>query len=78
LVQTQGKEDAMSQHQQPWRSGSNDMSWLSMLVDTFEKISRPDLRAVPCSEPVLTALKAQLVRPAMPRGGRGPDFRLLN
>jgi hypothetical protein len=63
----------ISQHPRQWRSGTGDTSWLSMLVDRFEKTSQTDLRAVPCEEPVLLALMAQLARPASPRGGRGSD-----
>jgi hypothetical protein len=54
------------------------MSWLSALVDRFEQTSRTDIRAVPCDEPVLAALRIQLARPASPRGGREPGVGLLN
>ncbi len=36
-----------------------------MLIDATEEISRPELRAVPCDEQLLAALRAQLARPAL-------------
>jgi hypothetical protein len=60
-----------------FRAG-NGASWLSMLVDTFEETSQSDLRAVPCDDRVVAAFKAQLARPAAPRGGGESDFRLLH
>jgi hypothetical protein len=59
----------MGQALQTWRSGSEQRAWLSMLIDTFEEVSRPEMRAVPCSSHVLAALRAQL---ACPAGVRGP------
>jgi hypothetical protein len=38
--------------------------WLSTLVNAMEKFSRPEWRAVPCDPSVLTAVHAQLARPA--------------
>lgn len=61
--------------QRPQRSDASDASWLAMLVDRFEQASRPDLRAVPCEEWVLEALKAQLARPTLPRDGRKSEIR---
>jgi hypothetical protein len=63
---------------QRWRCHVHDRLWLSMLVDSFEQVSSSDLRGVPCAEAVLLALQAQLARPTLPQGGRGPDFRRLN
>jgi hypothetical protein len=60
------------------RCGAGDRLWLSMLVDGFEQACSSNLRGVPCTEPVLLALMAQLARPALPRDGRGSDFRRLN
>ena len=37
---------AMGQQLQGWRSASGQTLWLSMLIDTMEEISRPELRAV--------------------------------
>jgi hypothetical protein len=61
-----------------WRAGVSVRSWLSILVDTFEKTSQTNLRAVPCEDRVLAAFKAQLARPAPPRSLREPDSRRLH
>jgi hypothetical protein len=53
----------MGQALQTWRSGSEQRAWLSLLIDTFEEVSRPETRAVPCDSHVLAALRAQLARP---------------
>jgi hypothetical protein len=47
-----------------WRSNGGQNLWLSMLVDTMEKFSRPELRAVPCDILTLAAVHAHLARPA--------------
>ena len=47
----------MGQQIQPWRSADGSRLWLSMLVDTMERISRPELRAVPCDRSVIAAAK---------------------
>jgi hypothetical protein len=54
----------MGQSLQTWRSGSEQRAWLSTLIDTFEEISRPEVRAVPCNGHLLAAFRAQLARPA--------------
>jgi hypothetical protein len=54
----------MGQQIQGWRSASGQRLWLSMLIDAMEEISRPELRAVPCDDQLLAALRAQLARPA--------------
>jgi hypothetical protein len=55
----------MGQSLQAWRgSGSEQRAWLSLLINTFEEISRPEMRAVPCDRQALAALRAQLMRPA--------------
>jgi len=46
-----------------WRSGSGQNLWLSMLVDAMEKFSRPELRAVPCDQLALAAVRAHVARP---------------
>jgi hypothetical protein len=56
----------MGQQLQPWRSGDGERLWLSMLIDTMEEVSRPEIRAVPCDRSVLAAVSAQLARPASP------------
>ena len=53
----------MGQSLQTWRSGSEQRAWLSALIDTFEEVSRREVRAVPCDSHVLAALRAQLMRP---------------
>lgn len=47
-----------------WRSASGQRLWLSLLIETAEEISRPERRAVPCDRQAMTALRAQLARPA--------------
>jgi hypothetical protein len=54
----------MGQALQTWRSGSEQRAWLSLLIDTFEEVSRPEISIVPCDSRVLAALRAQLARPA--------------
>ena len=54
----------MGQQLQTWRSVGGQRAWLSMLIDTMEEISRPEMRAVPCDGRLLAALHAQLARPA--------------
>jgi hypothetical protein len=56
----------MGQQLQPWRSGDAEKIWLSMLIDTMEEVSRPEIRAVPCDRSVLAAVREQLARPASP------------
>ena len=54
----------MGQQLRTWRTAGGQRAWLSMLIDTMEEISRPELRAVPCDGRALAALRAQLARPA--------------
>jgi hypothetical protein len=54
----------MAQWLQPRRSGRGERQWLSMLIDTMEKIARPDVRALPSDKLVLVAVRARLARPA--------------
>lgn len=54
----------MGQALHTWRSASEQRAWLSMLIDTFEEVSRPETRAIPCDSHELAALRAQLARPA--------------
>jgi hypothetical protein len=59
------KECGMFQHQTRRKNVLiSNPSWLSQLVDTLERSSTPELRAVPCGEPVVAALKARLALPA--------------
>ena len=79
-----GREQAMGQQLQPWRSGTTWRSgngqtlWLSMLVEAMEQVSRPEYRAVPCDPLVLAAVRAQLERPASPYAYCGSQFSLRN
>jgi hypothetical protein len=68
----------MGQQLQSWRTGSEQTLWLSRLVDTMEKLSRPEWRAVPCDELVLAAVRAQLARPAAAYFAHGSRFSLRN
>jgi hypothetical protein len=73
-----GKEQAMGQQVQPWRSGDGERLWLSMLIDTMEKIARRELRAVPCDRLVLAEMSAQLARPVSPYPHGASCFSLRN
>jgi hypothetical protein len=54
----------MGQQLQPWRSGNGEKLWLSMLIEAMEEVSRPEFRAMPCDQSVLTKVRAQLTRSA--------------
>jgi len=54
----------MGQQLGTWRTGGGQRAWLSMLIDTMEQVSRPEVRATPCDINVLAAFRAQLARPA--------------
>ena len=68
----------MAQQTQQWRSGNGEMAWLSALVETMEKVSRPELRATLCAPNLMAAVEAHLARPAMPHGLYGSNFSLRN
>jgi hypothetical protein len=68
----------MGRQIQGWRSASEQRLWLSMLIDTMEEISRPELRAVPCDEQLLAALRAQLSRPALAHTPYASAYSLRN
>jgi hypothetical protein len=59
----------MGQPLQVWTAGNGQRLWLSMLIDTMEQVSRPELRAKPCDGVTLAALRAQLSLPASARFG---------
>jgi hypothetical protein len=67
---------AMGQQLQSWRSGDGERLWLSMLVDTMDKIAGSEFRGLPCSPSVRRAVEAQLVRPAS--GCYASPFSLRN
>jgi hypothetical protein len=68
----------MGQQVQGWRSASGQRLWLSMLIDTMDQISHPELRAVPCDPQLLAALRAQLARPALARTPYASAYSLRN
>ena len=68
----------MGQRLQTWRSQGDERLWLSMLVDTMEEVSRPELRKIPCDPQILTALRAQLAGPAAPHPYGASNFSLRN
>jgi hypothetical protein len=68
----------MGQQLQSWRSRGGQRNWLSMLVETMEKLSRPEFRSQPCDRSVLVAVRAQLARPASPYQYGVSHFSLRN
>ena len=68
----------MGQQLQIWRSANGQRKWLSMLIDTMEAISRPELRAVPCDDQLLAAVRAQLACPALVRTPYASAYSLRN
>jgi hypothetical protein len=68
----------MAQQLQTWRSRGGQRNWLSKLVDTMEKLSRPEFRGVPCDRSVLVTVRAQLARPASPYRYGASQFSLRN
>ena len=68
----------MGQQIQGWRSASVQRLWLSRLIDTMEAISRPELRAAPCDDQLLAALRVQLARPALARTPYALAYGLRN
>jgi hypothetical protein len=59
-------------------SATADVSWLSMLIESFEQAGPADFHPVPCDPRALALLMAQLARPVSPRAGRGQNVRLLH
>lgn len=68
----------MGQQIKGWRSASGQRLWLSRLIDTMEQISRPERRTVPCDPQLLTAVRAQLARPALARAAYASPYSLRN
>ena len=68
----------MGQQIQEWRSASGQRAWLSMLIDTMEAVSRPELRAVPCDDQLLATVRAQLSRPVLVRTPYASVYSLRN
>jgi hypothetical protein len=64
--------------QRSLRSGDSERLWLSALIDTMERVSRPEVRAVPCDRRLLAAVEVQLARPVSPIPlGETPFGRIL-
>jgi hypothetical protein len=68
----------MDQQLQSWREGDGQKSWLSMLVEAMEEISRPEFRALPVDASVLAAVSAQLARPTSPYPYCASQYSLRN
>jgi hypothetical protein len=49
------------------RTAAGERAWLSMLVATMEKISRREVRTVPCDPRLLAMVHLQLRRSMAPR-----------
>jgi len=68
----------MGQQLQSWQAGDGQKSWLSMLVEAMEEITRPEFRALPVDRSVLAAVSAQLARPASPYSYCASQYSLRN
>jgi hypothetical protein len=68
----------MIQQTRQWRSGTGETAWLSALVETMERVSRPELRAAPCARSLLVEVEAHLARPAPPYALYGSNYSLRN
>ena len=68
----------MAQRLRPWRSGRGERQWLSMLIDTMEKVARPEVRALPNDALLLAAVRAQLARPVWSYPHGASAFSLRN
>jgi hypothetical protein len=62
---------------QSWRGRDGHKSWLSMLIEAMEEVSRPQLR-MPVDASVVAAVSAQLARPASPYPYCGSQYSLRN
>jgi len=68
----------MGQQLQSWRGRDGHKSWLSMLVEAMEEISRPEFRELPVDPSVIAAVSAQLARPASPYPYCASQYSLRN
>jgi hypothetical protein len=55
----------MGQRLDRWQDEGGERRWLSLLVDAMEEAARPEIRSKRCEAAILTALRAQLARPAI-------------
>jgi hypothetical protein len=78
IAKAEGRHRQMVRFQQQWRSGAAETTWLTMLIETFENLSDPNRRAVPCDPDVVLAAKAHLARPSWSRNAYGSRFSLRN
>lgn len=69
---------AMGQQLQSWQSGDGEKLWLSMLIDTMEEVSRPEIRCLPCDRFILASVYAHLARPASACPHGASSFSLRN
>jgi len=69
---------AMDHQTQSWRGEDGHKSWLSMLVEAMEEISRPEFRALPVDASILAAVSTQLARPASPYPYCASQYSLRN
>lgn len=61
-------EQAMAQqHQEGRNRHGSDLSWLAMLIESYERVSSCDFRAMPCEAAILKAVRDQLERPVSAR-----------
>ncbi|WP_298260218.1 hypothetical protein [Bradyrhizobium sp.] len=58
-------EQAMSQQFPSWRTQKDQTLWLSTLIETMEKFSRPEWRGRPVDRRQCLALRARLAQPAI-------------
>ena len=68
----------MAQQLQRWEPVTGEKLWLSMLIEAMEAVSRPEIRALPCDQSVLSALTMQLERPVSPYARHAKNSRFLN
>lgn len=68
----------MGQRLPPLRCRDGDRLWLSMLVETMEQVSCPELRGLPCEPSILTGFCAQLALPVSPYPYGVTSFSLRN
>jgi hypothetical protein len=71
-------ERVMSQPIPSWRTDKGQTLWLSRLIETMEKFSRPDWRARPADRIERVAIVARLGQPAMAYATCASRFGLRN
>jgi hypothetical protein len=71
-------ERVMSQPIPSWRTDQGQTLWLSRLIETMEKFSRPDWRSRPVDRLDRIAMVARLGQPAMAYATFTSRFNLRN